>query len=89
MPEIRSLNIGITVDRETRRRRISERLKQRFEQGMAGEVRQLLNAGLTPQQLIYYGLEYKYITLYLTGELSYDEMFTMLEIAITSLPKGR
>jgi tRNA dimethylallyltransferase len=87
MPEIRSLNIGITVDRETRRRRISERLKQRFEQGMAGEVRQLLNAGLTPQQLIYYGLEYKYITLYLTGELSYDEMFTKLEIAIHQFAK--
>lgn len=87
MPGINSLNIGLMLDRDTRRKRISERLKQRFEQGMAGEVRQLLDSGLTAQQLIYYGLEYKYITLYLTGELTYEEMFTKLEIAIHQFAK--
>ncbi|MDD4145313.1 MAG: tRNA (adenosine(37)-N6)-dimethylallyltransferase MiaA [Prolixibacteraceae bacterium] len=87
MPEVKSLNIGLMFDRDTRRRRITERLQQRIEQGMVGEVRQLLDSGLKPQQLIYYGLEYKYITLYLTGELTYDEMFTKLEIAIHQFSK--
>ena len=87
MPEVKSLNIGLMFDRDTRRRRIKERLQQRIEQGMVGEVRQLLDSGLKPQQLIYYGLEYKYITLYLTGELTYDEMFTKLEIAIHQFSK--
>ncbi len=87
LPEITSLNIGIAVDRETRRRRISRRLKQRLEDGMLGEVQKLLDSGLTPKQLIYYGLEYKYLTLHLTGELTYDEMFEKLEIAIHQFAK--
>lgn len=87
MPEVRSLNIGVQFDRETRRRRITERLAQRLENGMLDEVRKLLDSGLTPEQLIYYGLEYKYLTLHLTGELSYDEMFAQLEIAIHQFAK--
>lgn len=87
LPEVRSLNIGIAVDRETRRERISRRLKQRLEEGMLDEVQNLLKSGLTPKQLIYYGLEYKYLTLHLTGELSRQEMFEKLEIAIHQFAK--
>jgi tRNA dimethylallyltransferase len=87
MPDIRSLNIGVKFDRETRRQRITERLKQRLDEGMLDEVQRLLDRGLTPEQLIYYGLEYKYLTLHLTGELSYDEMFRQLEIAIHQFAK--
>lgn len=87
MPVIKSLNIGVIFDRHTRRQRISERLKQRLSEGMIEEVRGLLNNGLTPDQLIYYGLEYKYITLYLTGILTYQEMYERLEIAIHQFAK--
>lgn len=87
MPEIQSLNVGIDFDRNLRRERITSRLEQRLEEGMLDEVRRLLDSGLTPEQLIYYGLEYKYLTLHLTGELSYDEMFTKLEIAIHQFAK--
>lgn len=87
MPKINSLNIGIDFDREMRRQRITTRLKQRLEEGMLDEVQKLLDSGLTPQQLIYYGLEYKFLTLHLTGELSYDEMFKKLEIAIHQFAK--
>jgi tRNA dimethylallyltransferase len=86
-PEIRSLNIGIDFDRELRRQRITARLKQRLNEGMLDEVKRLLDLGLTPEQLIYYGLEYKYLTLHLTGELSYNEMFRQLEIAIHQFAK--
>ncbi len=86
-PEINSLNIGIDFDRDLRRQRITARLKQRLEEGMLDEVQKLLDSGLTPEQLIYYGLEYKYLTLHLTGELSYDEMFRQLEIAIHQFAK--
>lgn len=86
-PEINSLNIGIDFDRELRRQRISTRLKQRLDEGMLDEVQKLLDSGLTPEQLIYYGLEYKYLTLHLTGELSYNEMFNQLEIAIHQFAK--
>lgn len=86
-PKINSLNIGINFDRELRRQRISTRLKQRFDEGMLDEVQKLLDSGLTPEQLIYYGLEYKYLTLHLTGELSYNEMFRQLEIAIHQFAK--
>ncbi|MFW5831931.1 MAG: tRNA (adenosine(37)-N6)-dimethylallyltransferase MiaA [Prolixibacteraceae bacterium] len=86
-PEIRSLNIGVKFDREIRRQRITSRLKQRLDEGMLDEVQRLLDSGLAPEQLIYYGLEYKYLTLYLTGELSYDEMFRQLEIAIHQFAK--
>jgi len=86
-PEIKSLNIGIDFDRELRRQRITNRLKQRLDEGMLDEVQHLLNSGLTPEQLIYYGLEYKYLTLHLSGELSFDEMFRQLEIAIHQFAK--
>ena len=86
-PEIKSLNVGIDFDRDLRRQRITIRLKQRLDEGMLDEVKKLLDSGLTPEQLIYYGLEYKYMTLHLIGELSYDEMFRQLEIAIHQFAK--
>ena len=86
-PEINSLNIGIDFDRDLRRQRITNRLKQRFEEGMLDEVQKLLDSGLTPDQLIYYGLEYKYLTMHLIGELTFDEMFRQLEIAIHQFAK--
>ncbi len=86
-PEINSLNIGINFDRELRRQRITTRLKQRLEEGMLDEVQKLLDSGLTSDQLIYYGLEYKFLTLHLIGELSFDEMFRQLEIAIHQFAK--
>jgi len=87
MPEINSLVVGIKFDQFSRRKRISERLKQRLDQGMAEEVKSLLERGLTPGQLTYYGLEYKYLTLYIQGELSYQEMFSGLETAIHQFAK--
>ena len=87
LPVICSLNIGVAFDREIRRDRISQRLRQRLEAGMIEEVKSLLESGLTPEQLIYYGLEYKYLTLYVTGELSYSQMFERLEIAIHQFAK--
>jgi tRNA dimethylallyltransferase len=87
MPNINSLNIGIDFDREMRRQRISTRLKQRLDEGMLDEVQALLDSGLTPDQLIYYGLEYKFLTLHLIGELTFDEMFAKLEIAIHQFAK--
>ncbi len=87
IPKIDSLVVGVKFDRLTRRKRISERLKQRIGQGMLDEVRALLGRGLTPDQLTYYGLEYKYLTLHLTGKLSYPEMFSQLETAIHQFAK--
>ncbi len=86
-PKINSLNIGIDFDRDLRRQRITTRLKQRLEEGMLDEVQKLLDSGLTPDQLIYYGLEYKFLTLHLIGKLSFDEMFRQLEIAIHQFAK--
>lgn len=86
-PEIKSLNIGIDFDRELRRQRITSRLKQRLEDGMLDEVQTLLDSGLTPDQLIYYGLEYKFLTLHLIGELTFQEMYDKLEIAIHQFAK--
>ena len=86
-PEIKSLTIGVSVDRELRRSRISHRLRERLESGMVEEVQKLLDSGVTPDQLIYYGLEYKYLTLYLMGEMGYDEMVKGLEIAIHQFAK--
>lgn len=77
----------VDVDRDTRRRRISERLQARLDAGMVEEVRGLLESGVSAENLIYYGLEYKYLTLYLTGDLSYDEMVRQLEIAIHQFAK--
>ncbi len=75
------------VERETRRKRISARLRQRLESGMVEEVRRLLDKGISEESLIYYGLEYKFITLYLAGKMTYDEMVTSLEIAIHQFAK--
>jgi tRNA dimethylallyltransferase len=86
-PVIRPLITGVLFSREKRRERISERLKRRLEEGMVDEVRQLLMQGVDPETLIYYGLEYKYITLYITGRISYDEMFNSLETAIHQFAK--
>lgn len=86
-PELKSLTLGVDVSREVRRERITKRLKQRLENGMVGEVKGLLAEGIPAENLIYYGLEYKYLTLYATGELSYDEMFRQLEIAIHQFAK--
>ncbi len=87
-PAIPSIVVGTEVDRDVRRERISRRLRERLEAGMVDEVRHLLeDRKIPPQDLIYYGLEYKYLTLYLTGELSYEEMVRQLEIAIHQFAK--
>ena len=86
-PEIPSLIIGVDIDREERRRKITTRLHQRLEEGMIEEVKQLLNQGIAPEDLIYYGLEYKFVTEYIIGRLSYDEMVRQLEIAIHQFAK--
>ena len=86
-PQINALTVGVMVEREVRRERISRRLRERLDNGMVDEVRGLLAAGLEPEQLIYYGLEYKYLTLYLTGAMEYDEMVSGLEIAIHQFAK--
>ncbi|MBR5600519.1 MAG: tRNA (adenosine(37)-N6)-dimethylallyltransferase MiaA, partial [Bacteroidaceae bacterium] len=86
-PQVNALVVGVSVDREVRRERISHRLRERLKDGMVDEVRSLLDSGITPDQLIYYGLEYKYLTLYLTGAMKYDEMVHGLEIAIHQFAK--
>lgn len=86
-PVIRSLIIGVDIDRNLRREKISRRLKQRLDEGMVDEVRALIDGGIHPDDLIYYGLEYKYLTLYVTGQMTYDEMYHQLEIAIHQFAK--
>jgi tRNA dimethylallyltransferase len=86
-PELRALLVGILFDRETRRKRISDRLHQRLQAGMVDEVKQLIEKGVNTDTLIYYGLEYKFITHFLTGKISYDEMVNELEIAIHQFAK--
>lgn len=86
-PTLTSYVIGIDVDRETRRQRISARLKQRLDNGMVDEVKRLLAEGIPADDLIYYGLEYKFLTLYAIGKMSYEEMFRQLEIAIHQFAK--
>ena len=86
-PTIHSLIVGVQYDRDTRRERITNRLKQRLEEGMVEEVEGLLARGLTPEDLTYYGLEYKFLTLYITGELTKEEMFERLNIAIHQFAK--
>lgn len=82
-----TLIIGIDIPREARRDRISRRLRKRLEEGMIDEVRSLLDSGIEPEALIYYGLEYKYVTLYLTGKMSLPEVTTSLETAIHQFAK--
>ena len=84
---IDSLIIGLQIDREPRREKISKRLRSRLDEGMVDEVRSILSTGVHPDDLIYYGLEYKYLTLYITGKLPYDEMVSQLEIAIHQFAK--
>ena len=86
-PPIDSLIIGVDIDREERRRKITKRLKERLKAGMIDEVDGLLKRGIPADDLIYYGLEYKFVTEYLIGKLSYDEMFRQLEIAIHQFAK--
>ena len=82
-----SLIIGVNIDRELRREKITRRLKARLDEGMVDEVRGLLAEGIPAEDLIYYGLEYKYLTEYIIGKLTYDEMFRQLEIAIHQFAK--
>ena len=86
-PEISPLLIGVKYDRESRRKRITARLEQRLSEGMIDEARQLMDKGLTSEQLEYYGLEYKYMAKYLTEELSYGQMFEQLNTAIHQFAK--
>ena len=87
LPPVESLIIGIDIDREERRAKITRRLKARLEEGMVEEVKALLDEGIPADDLIYYGLEYKFLTEYLTGVTSYGEMTNRLEIAIHQFAK--
>ena len=87
LPPIPSTIIGVNIDRELRREKITRRLKARLDEGMVDEVRALLDSGIPAEDLIYYGLEYKFLTEYVIGQLSYDEMFRQLEIAIHQFAK--
>lgn len=86
-PKINALIIGVDIERDLRRDKISKRLKSRLAEGMIDEVRRLIAKGCTPEDLIYYGLEYKFVTQHVIGELTYDEMFEKLEIAIHQFSK--
>lgn len=86
-PAINSIILGLDIDREIRRNKITSRLKARLEEGMIDEVRNILASGVSPDDLIYYGLEYKFVTLHATGKLSFDEMFSQLETAIHQFAK--
>ena len=86
-PKISSLNIGLDIDRNLRRQKITARLKQRLDEGMIEEVRRLLERGVKAEDLIYYGLEYKFLTMYVLRQISYDEMFAKLETAIHQFAK--
>lgn len=87
MPPVDSLVIGINIDRELRREKITRRLKARLEEGMCDEIRSLIDGGVNPDDLIYYGLEYKFVTEYVVGKTSYEEMFRQLVIAIHQFAK--
>ncbi|WP_270214196.1 tRNA (adenosine(37)-N6)-dimethylallyltransferase MiaA [Coprobacter fastidiosus] len=84
---LNSFIVGVDIEREARRKKISERLRMRLDSGMVDEVRALLKEGISPDDLIYYGLEYKYLTEYLVGKFSYDDMISKLEIAIHQFAK--
>lgn len=83
----RAVIVGVDIDRETRRRRISDRLHARIKAGMIDEVKALLDSGIAPEDLIYYGLEYKFLTSYITGQMSLERMTESLEIAIHQFAK--
>jgi tRNA dimethylallyltransferase len=86
-PPFRTMIAGVSFERDTRRKRISQRLKERLLNGMTEEVQMLINKGVPVETLLYYGLEYKFITLYLSDKMSYDEMFCRLEVAIHQYAK--
>ncbi|WP_314126041.1 tRNA (adenosine(37)-N6)-dimethylallyltransferase MiaA [Segatella maculosa] len=86
-PAIESIIIGVAIDRDARRAKISGRLQKRLDSGMIDEVKGLLDAGIPASDLIYYGLEYKYITEYIIGKIGFEEMFRRLEIAIHQFAK--
>jgi tRNA dimethylallyltransferase len=86
-PSLKSLIIGVDIDRELRREKITRRLKQRLDEGMVDEVKGLLAEGIPAENLIYYGLEYKFLTQHVIGELTFDEMFHQLETAIHQFAK--
>ena len=86
-PQIKSLNIGIDISRDLRRELISSRLEKRINEGMVDEVKGLLERGIPSQDVIYYGLEYKYVTLYVTGQLEYKYLLQELEVAIHQFAK--
>lgn len=87
LPPVDSLIVGIDIDRDERRAKITRRLRQRLDEGMVDEIRRIIDGGVAPEDLIYYGLEYKFVTEYVIGRLSYDEMFRQLEIAIHQFAK--
>ena len=86
-PSLKSVIVGVDIDRELRREKITRRLKQRLDEGMVDEVRGLLAEGIPAENLIYYGLEYKFLTQYAIGELTFEEMFHQLETAIHQFAK--
>lgn len=87
LPAVDSLVVGVGIDREARREKITRRLKQRLEEGMVDEIQGLLDRGIPAENLIYYGLEYKFVTEYVIGKTTYEEMFRSLEIAIHQFAK--
>jgi tRNA dimethylallyltransferase len=87
LPPLTPLIIGVDIDIPSRRQKITNRLKERLDNGMIEEVKRLIDSGVQPDDLIYYGLEYKYLTLYCLGHLSYQQMFEQLNIAIHQFAK--
>ena len=86
-PQIPSVIVGLDIPREERRQRISERLRKRLDEGMVDEIRNIIQSGVKAEDLMYYGLEYKYVTQYVIGQCSYEEMYSKLEIAIHQFAK--
>lgn len=87
LPEIRPLIVGVNIDREERRKKITARLKKRCHEGMVDEVKHLLDSGVSPEDLMYYGLEYKFLTQHVLGELTFEEMYEKLNVAIHQFAK--
>lgn len=87
LPPLESTVLGLYIDRELRREKITTRLKTRLQEGMIDEVKQIIDSGVSPDDLIYYGLEYKFVTLFVLGTISYEEMYRQLEIAIHQFAK--
>lgn len=87
LPDVKPLIIGVNIDRDARRKKITDRLKKRFDEGMVDEVKQLIDSGVAPDDLIYYGLEYKFLTMHVMGELTYQQMFDKLNVAIHQFAK--